>query len=118
MRAPGRPDYIRGYFSERFPQLLEVELRRRPASATVRQGIAAAGFHNASERGLLEVRRVYPSFAALAADLRARTERSILHELRDAELEELVAYIRTRVPADAPITDAAHWTLWWGTKPS
>jgi len=35
-----------------------------------------------------------------------------------AELGELIAYVRERVPAAGPITDAARWTLWWGIKPA
>jgi ubiquinone/menaquinone biosynthesis C-methylase UbiE len=115
-REPGRPDYIRGYFNECFPRLLEIELRRRPNDAAVRAGLAAAGFQEIQRRGVLEVRRVYASVEELAPDLRARTERSILHELSDDELERLVAFIQARVPAGAPITDASQWTLWWGRK--
>jgi ubiquinone/menaquinone biosynthesis C-methylase UbiE len=116
VRAPGTPAYIRGYFAERFPRLLAVELRRRPTSEAVRDAMAAAGFQQVHERPLMEVRHVFATFDELAADLRARTERSILHELSDAELEELIAFIRARVPAEAPIPDASHWTLWWATK--
>jgi ubiquinone/menaquinone biosynthesis C-methylase UbiE len=115
-RQPGSPAYIRGYFHECFPRLLEIKLRRRPRDGVVRAAMADAGFHDIQRGSLLEVRRVYASFAELARDLRARTERSILHELSDAELERLVAYIQARVPADAPITDASPWTLWWAMK--
>jgi ubiquinone/menaquinone biosynthesis C-methylase UbiE len=115
-REPGRPDYIRGYVHDCFPRLLEIELRRRPTSKTVRHAMAAAGFHDFHQQPLVEVRSVYASFDELANDLRARTERSILHELSGAELEELVEYMRARVPADQPIADASHWTLWWAVK--
>jgi ubiquinone/menaquinone biosynthesis C-methylase UbiE len=114
--VPGAPGHIRGYFHERFPRLLEVELRRRPTSGVVRAALAAAGFGEINERAFWETRRVYPDVAALAEDLRSRTDRSILHELSDAELEDLIAYIRARVPADGPIVDDSRWTLWWGTK--
>jgi len=115
---PGAPGHVRGYFHEAFPRLLEVELRRRPRAADVRAAYDAAGFRDVGERSFWETRRVYDDFAALAADLRARVDRSILHELSDVELAGLVAYIRERVPAAGLITDASRWTLWWGTRPA
>ncbi len=118
VQVPGRPDHIRAYFHERFPRLLDVELRRRPHSADVRAALASAGFEDIQERAFWEVRRVYGDADEMAADLAARTDRSILHELSDAELAELIAYIRERVPSAGPITDASRWTLWWGTKPA
>lgn len=116
VRLPGAPDYIRGYITDCFPRLLEIERRRRPSSRAMQYGLADVGFRESHEHSLIETRRVYASFDALAADLRARTERSILHELSDAELDELVAYVRARVPADAPIADASRWTLWWAVR--
>jgi ubiquinone/menaquinone biosynthesis C-methylase UbiE len=118
VRVLGAPDHIRGYFHERFPRLLEVELRRRPRSADVRAALAAAGFDDIQERAFWEVRRVYTDANEMAADLAARTDRSILHELSDAELAELIAYVRERVPAAGPIIDNSRWTLWRGTKPA
>jgi ubiquinone/menaquinone biosynthesis C-methylase UbiE len=118
LRIPGAPDHIRGYFHERFPRLLDVELRRRPRSADMRAALAAAGFTDPHERAFWEVRRVYRDAEEMATDLAARIDRSILHELTDAELAELIAYVRERVPASGPITDSSRWTLWWGTKPA
>jgi ubiquinone/menaquinone biosynthesis C-methylase UbiE len=116
-RVPGAPDHLRGYINERFPRLLEIELRRRPTSEQVRAALEGAGFQDIQERTFWETRRVYSDFAALAEDLRDRVDRSILHELSEAEIEELIDHIRERVPASGPITDASRWTLWWGTKP-
>lgn len=118
MRLPGSSENIRNLFHERFPLLLEVELRRRPRSVDVRAALAGAGLTNIQERTLWEARRVYPDADALAADLAARNDRSILHELSDSELAELIAYVRERVPACGPITDASRWTLWWATRPA
>ncbi|HEX6819769.1 MAG TPA: methyltransferase domain-containing protein [Ktedonobacterales bacterium] len=117
MRLPGSPQNIRNYFHERFPRLLEVELRRRPRGEDVRAAIAQAGFTNIGERTFWEVRRVYPDADALAADLAARVDRSILHELSDDELADLIAYVRARLPATGPIVDSSRWTLWSGTRP-
>jgi ubiquinone/menaquinone biosynthesis C-methylase UbiE len=118
LRIPGAPNHIRAYFHERFPRLLDVELRRRPSSATMRDALAGAGFADVRQSAFWEVRRVYRDAEEMAADLVARTDRSILHELGDAELAELIAYVRERVPSSGPITDSSRWTLWWGTKPS
>lgn len=117
MRLPGSPENIRNYFHERFPRLLDVELRRRPQGEAVRAALASAGFTDISERTFWEVRRVYPDADALDSDLAARVDRSILHELSDAELAELIAYVRARLPATGPVVDSSRWTLWSGTRP-
>lgn len=117
MHLPGSPENIRNYFHERFPCLLDVELRRRPRGEDVRAALGQAGFTNIGERTFWEVRRAYPDADALAADLAARVDRSILHELSDAELAELIAYVRARLPATGPIMDSSRWTLWSGTRP-
>jgi ubiquinone/menaquinone biosynthesis C-methylase UbiE len=118
LRIPGAPNHIRAYCHECFPRLLDVELRRRPTSDAMHLALAAIGFFDIQERAFWEVRRVYQDADEMAADLAARTDRSILHELSDDELAELIAYIRERIPASGPITDSSRWTLWWGTKPS
>jgi hypothetical protein len=53
----------------------------------------------------------------LAEDLRNRTGRSILHELNDQELEELVDFIAKQVGSNAPITEKDRWTIWIAKKP-
>ena len=45
-------------------------------------------------------------------DLAARTGRSILHELSDPEIEDLIAYIDERVSTVGPIVEKDRWTLW------
>lgn len=112
----GTPEYIGGYFFERFPRLLEVERARRPQSETVCQELAGSGFTQIEQRQLLETHRTYRSFAELADALRQRTGRSIAHDLSDAELADLIAYIRERIPQDGPITEKVYWTLWWARK--
>ncbi|MGW1992627.1 hypothetical protein [Embleya sp. NPDC001921] len=50
---------------------------------------------------------VHPAGAReVAADLRARTGRSILHELTDSELDDPAAYIEAEPAASTPITRA------------
>ncbi len=108
---PGAPDHPRGYFFERFPRLLDIELRRRPSGKAVIAACASASLALPTARSFWETRRVYASFAELAADLAARTGRSILHELSDDELAELIAFMRPRV-GEGPIVEKDHWTVW------
>jgi hypothetical protein len=54
-------------------------------------------------------------FDELAADLRGRTGRSILHELSDAELAKLVGFIGERPAVGGPAIERDRWTLWWAS---
>lgn len=118
IQLPATPEHLRAYFHERYPRLLEVELRRRPRSDEALAALAAAGFTQIATRAFWETRRVYASFDELAEDLRHRVDRSILHELSDAELEDLVVYMRERLPDHGPYPDTSRWTLWRGVKPA
>jgi len=112
VRQPATPEHIRGYFFERFPRLLAVEDGRRPRSADVVHHLEESGFGDVRTLTLWETRQVYRDLAALAADLRGRTGRSILHELSDDELETLIAYIGDHV--SGAVTEKDRWTLWYG----
>jgi len=109
---PGSPEHIRGYFFERFPRLMAVESGRRPTDAAVRAALEATGFGKIASLPLWEVRKTHPDRQALRQDLAARTGRSILHDLSDDELEELIAYIEERLPASGPIVEKDRWTIW------
>src|SRR6266852_5059525 len=59
----------------------------------------------------------YPNLEALTDDLLARTGNSILHELTDAELQDLVTYItyvqeQLQHADDAEIVERDCWTIW------
>src|SRR5262249_42271769 len=95
---PGSPEHVRGYFFARFPRLRALELARRPTEAAVRSALAAAGFAGIATTVLWEVRETHQDKRHLAQDLLARTGRSILHDLDDRELAELVTYIMTQLP--------------------
>jgi ubiquinone/menaquinone biosynthesis C-methylase UbiE len=112
------PEHLRAYFHESCPRLLEVELRRRPRSEDVLAALTSAGFTQTKTHNFWETRRIYATFDDLADDLRHRVDRSILHELSDAELADLIEYIRCRLPEHGPYPDASRWTLWWGAKPA
>ena len=115
VELPGSPDHIRGYFFERFPRLLAVETGRRPTDAAVRRALLAAGFGEIDSATLWEVRKVYPSVEHLKRDLAARTGRSILHELDDGELADLISYIVAQLPAGGTVVETDRWTLWSAT---
>ncbi|MDB5084912.1 MAG: methyltransferase type 11 [Bacilli bacterium] len=114
----GSLDHIRGYFFERFPRLMQVESSRRPTAAQVTAALNAAEFNVVKEHTLWETRRTYTNKEELSADLRERTGRSILHELTDAELSDLIDYICTRLPSAGPIFEKDRWTIWTGIKPA
>jgi ubiquinone/menaquinone biosynthesis C-methylase UbiE len=116
IQLPATPEHLRAHFHERYPRLLEVELRRRPDSDAVLAALKDAGFTQIETRTFWEMRRVYATFDELAEDLRRRVDRSILHELSEAELADLIGYIRERLPEHSPYPDASRWTLWWGAK--
>jgi hypothetical protein len=59
-----------------------------------------------------EVRKVHDGWQALKQDLTNRIGRSILHDLNDEELAELILYIERRLPADGPIVEKDRWTIW------
>ncbi len=113
---PGSREHIRGYFFERFPRLLEIERSRRWTIEQVMSAMGRAGFREVDAFTFWETRRVYKSFDELAKDLRARTGRSILHELDDGELESLIAFIGHKVGTDGPIVEQDRWTVWRGRK--
>lgn len=115
VELPGSPDHIRGYFFERFPRLLAVESGRRPTEAAVRQALQAAGFGRIESTTLWEVRKIHPDVEHLEQDLTARTGRSILHELDDSELADLIATISARLPPRDAIIEKDRWTLWSAT---
>jgi ubiquinone/menaquinone biosynthesis C-methylase UbiE len=118
IQLPATPQHLRAYFHERYPRLLEVELRRRPRSDEVLAALTAAGFAQIVTRTFWETRRVYATFDELARDLRRRVDRSILHELNDADVNDLVEYMRARLPEHGPYPDISRWTLWFGVKPA
>ena len=112
IRLPGSAEHIRGYFFERFPRLLAVELGRRPTDTAVREAMAAAGFRDIKSTTLWELRKTHESWEALERDLAARTGRSILHDLSGDELQELIAHIGTKIEPKGPVAESDRWTLW------
>ncbi|MFL5625462.1 MAG: class I SAM-dependent methyltransferase [Ktedonobacteraceae bacterium] len=113
---PGSNTHIRGYFFERYPKLIEKEIARRYENKPILQALLHAGFPGVNEQKLWETRARYPDFDALSQDLLARTGRSILYELTDDELQDLVSYIREQLRGQKEIVEQDRWTLWSTVK--
>ncbi len=118
---PGSKTNIRGYFFSRYPRLIGQEIARRPKSEVVLQTLQQVGFHQAQERKLWEIRNIYANLDALSAELLARTGRSILYELTDDELRDLITditYIEEQGKDDdgAEIVEQDCWTIWSAVK--
>ena len=113
---PGSDTHIRGYFFERYPKLIEKEIARRHENKPILQALLHAGFPGVNEQKLWETRAIYPDLDALSQDLLARTGRSILYELTDEELQDLVSYIRERLRGQTEIVEQDRWTIWSAVK--
>lgn len=114
--VPGSLRHIRGFFFEVFPHLLDKEKGRRPESRQVEDAMARNGFTALDCRRLLETRRRYRDWRELEADLRARTGRSILHALTDAELDELIDAMRQKLYGQTEILEQDRWSIWIGKR--
>jgi ubiquinone/menaquinone biosynthesis C-methylase UbiE len=113
---PGSVTHPRGWLFEVFPRLLEVENGRRPDSSVVVRALTAAGFAEVTATSLWEVRRRYDDRDDYLAEIATRTGRSILHELTDDELAELVDELRRRLP-EGPLVEQDRWTIWRAARP-
>jgi SAM-dependent methyltransferase len=114
---PASATHPRGWLFEVFPRLLDVETRRRPDPALLAAALGGAGFEDATSTSLWEVRRRYQDRDAYLAEISARTGRSILHELDDAELHHLVDELRRRLP-EGPLEESDRWTIWQARRPA
>ena len=109
---PPSVHHIRGFFFREFPWLVEIERRRRPEGGKVVEELTDAGFVSISSRALQEIRKTYEDVSTLAEDLSRRSGRSILHELDDSELQELVTTVAQEIGDTSPIVETDWWTLW------
>jgi ubiquinone/menaquinone biosynthesis C-methylase UbiE len=114
---PGSAEHPRGWLFDLYPRLLDVENGRRAESGQVTEALAGAGLGEISATPLWEVRRRHADREDYLAELAARTGRSILHELTDDELAELVQELRRRLPA-GPLVEQDRWTVWRATRAS
>jgi ubiquinone/menaquinone biosynthesis C-methylase UbiE len=113
---PGSSQHIRGYFFEKFPRLLEKETQRRFTSDQVLTTLSKSGFKLVEEIRYWETRKHYENVEQLKVDLLNRTGRSILHELTNNELQELVDYIMSNLDGQKNIKEEDRWTIWIAEK--
>ncbi|MCL6625324.1 MAG: class I SAM-dependent methyltransferase [Alicyclobacillus shizuokensis] len=112
VNLPGSPQHVRGYFFERFPRLLDAERSRRWTTEDVASAMRRVGFTTIGTVTFWETRRRYGSFNELAEDLRARTGRSILHDLNEEELRDSISFIEQKVAGNERIIETDRWTVW------
>jgi ubiquinone/menaquinone biosynthesis C-methylase UbiE len=112
----GSPNHIRGYFFQKFPWLAEKEVSRRHSSETVMSTLEKVGFKGAKAHEFWEVRKTYLTVQELKEDLLNRTGRSILHELSDDQLNDLVEEIGHHIESKGPIYEKDRWTIWKAVK--
>lgn len=111
----GSDSHIRGHIFSKFPHLADIEIQRRHESESVMQKLQTAGFSEIEELKLWETRQVYSSKKELLDDIRSRTGRSILHELDDQEIEQLVSSMNDKID-ETEIVEKDRWTIWKATK--
>lgn len=109
---PGSTSHLRGFIFREFPELIEVERKRRPSINQVNESLLRSGFADPTVLQMAETRRTYLDHDEVRDDILARTGRSILHELNDAELRRLADRITAELPADELITEIDYWTVW------
>ncbi|WP_442599806.1 class I SAM-dependent methyltransferase [Neobacillus sp. D3-1R] len=114
----GSATHIRGYFFSKFPNLIDKEISRRYSTEKVFQEMSNVGFSEQNEYKLWEIRKSYTNMDDLEKDLLKRTGRSILHELSDPQLNDLVQYIKEQVGHSAldSIIEKDRWTIWKAVK--
>ncbi|MED0901210.1 class I SAM-dependent methyltransferase [Bacillus nitratireducens] len=113
---PGSPDHIRGYFFSVFPKLIEIESKRRTKTTTIQQELQQYSLQAFPIQTQWEVRKTHNSVEALLQDLSPRTGRSILYELTDHELSQLLLHIQTALQNVSPIIERDRWTIWSAMK--
>lgn len=113
---PGSPEHIRGYFFSLFPKLIEIESKRRPKTNTIQTALQKHSLHVLPAQTQWEIRKIHDSVEALLQDLSPRTGRSILYELTDDELSQLLQHIQTALQNVSPIIERDRWTIWSAMK--
>lgn len=112
----GDKNHIRGYFFEKYPQLINIEVSRRHKSDKVKQALLDTSFTLIYELQYWERRKTYSTINDLEIDLLTRKGRSILHELNDEQLKELVNYIKSKFDENEMIEEKDRWSIWIAKK--
>jgi len=82
----------------------------------VLQTLNETGFKLIEEIQYWETRKRYDTFEELKFDLLNRTGRSILYEISDDELVELVKFIEEKIKKQEEIVEKDRWTIWIAEK--
>lgn len=113
---PPSKEHVRGHLFTLFPHLKAVEKQRRYTSNTVVTELHQSGFHKIKINTFEETRKVFANKAELTEDLKNRTGRTILHQLDDTELDELIEAVTKPYMPNEPIHEKDRWTLWIAKK--
>ena len=116
VKVPSSQSHIRGFLFEFFPKLLKFEEERRRSIDVVSNDLNQAGFINTRVLPIWEIRKRYKNFAELAEDIEKRKGRSILYELTDKEIQDLILYIEKKLIKGSEIVERDRWTIWYGEK--
>ncbi|MBB6451245.1 ubiquinone/menaquinone biosynthesis C-methylase UbiE [Geomicrobium halophilum] len=115
-RVQGSPGHVRGYLLELFPELQDLENKRRVPKESLIDQLQTTGFQSCFSRTLWEIHQVYPSVAEWADSIYKREGRSILHELSEEQLEKYVTHVKKGVTTGQTIIDQNRWTVFIGSK--
>lgn len=96
--------------------MIDKEVKRRYPSEQVFSTLRETGLNLIQEITYWETRKIHEQIDQLKIDLLNRTGRSILHELTDQELEDLVEFIEQNVEKLEPIKEEDRWTIWIAEK--
>ncbi|KZE76383.1 methyltransferase type 11 [Paenibacillus elgii] len=112
---PGSREHLRGYWFEKYPRLRQLEAGRRHDAAAIRKALEASGFSVVEETLLWEVRKSYASYSDYREELLSRKGRSILHELSDAELQDLADAVAadSGFESKEPVEERDRWTIFF-----
>lgn len=77
--------------------------------------MTGAGFNATDVFSLHETRRHYEEREEYLEEIRNRVGRSILHDLDEDQLAELVDRLRQELP-ETNLTETDRWTVWAGQK--
>ena len=111
---PGSPEHIRGYFFSIFPKLIEIESKDDQNHHDTTR-ITKIFSSRVPTQTQWEVRKIHESVEALLQDI-PPTGRSILYELTDYELSQLLQQVQTALQNVSPIIERDRWTIWSAMK--
>ena len=101
---PGSPEHIRGYFFSVFPKLIKTE-SKEDQNEYYTARITKTFSSCVPRSNTMGNTKTHDSVEALLQDLSPRTGRSILYELTDYELSQLLHHIQIALQNVSPIIE-------------